>query len=109
MDVKTNIELKNETNENIDHLIKSCILKLYFNKERFESINNTKVNIIVRDIKMLKYIAMPKKIYRKYILVAKENENLHKINISHKEKRIIKELIANMKYKCYTNYNSSNS
>jgi hypothetical protein len=109
MDVKKNIELKNESNENIDHLIKSCILKLFFNKERFESINNIKVNIIVRDIKMLKYLAMPKKIYRKYILIAKENENLYKINISHKEKRIIKELIASMKYKCYTNFTSSNN
>lgn len=109
MNPKTNQYLTYGTYQNIDFLIKSSILKLYFSNERFESVNQTRVNITIKDIKVLKFLAMPKKIYRKYILVAKENENLYRINISHKEKRIIKELIASMEYKCFTNQNLSNN
>lgn len=107
MEPKTNLDLSDRNYQNIDTLIKSSILKLYFSNERFESLNQTRINITIEDIKVLKFLAMPKKIYRKYILVAKENENLYKINISHKEKRIIKELIASMEYKCFINTNTT--
>lgn len=109
MDSPKKLDLINGNNQNIDILIKSSILKLYFSNERFESINQTRVNITIKDIKVLKLLAMPKKIYRKYVLVAKENEKIYTINISHKEKRIIKEFIASMEYKCFTNQNLSNN
>lgn len=68
MEPKTNLDLSNGTYHNLDHLIKSSILKLYFSNERFESLNQTRVNITIKDIKVLKFLAMPKKIYRKSIL-----------------------------------------
>jgi hypothetical protein len=76
--------------------LKSMLIRQYFNKVVVNDIRKIELKIEIKDIIPLKKLQLDKKIYRKYFIVLKDGETIHKNKINYSQKEFVKELIAHL-------------
>ncbi|MDP2175823.1 MAG: hypothetical protein Q8K70_07940 [Bacteroidota bacterium] len=90
--------MENTTMDNINTQIeiKRKIIESYFKDYRHINIKNTSFRILFKDVKYLKFIGLPKGLYRSYFLELRENYLNHKIPITAEQKADLKELLRKL-------------
>jgi len=69
---------------------KSFLLKIYFSNLDYSNFDNLELKLTYKDTKILSLLHLPKKLVRKYYLVAIDNNHVNKCRINYKDKDAIK-------------------
>jgi hypothetical protein len=84
-------------NKEIQIEIKRKIIKSYFIDYKHLATRNIGFRILFKDVKCLKFIGMPKGLYRSYFLEIKDNHLYQKIPITAEQKSELKVMLRELK------------